>query len=318
MLHRTWFVNNPDCLVLRAESSHSLTEATIMACVSLVVLSGGLVFLSDDVTKLPSDRFRYALKALPALGQAPRPSAGSWNGELTALDLLEKEMPETLVRRVAAPYLRAGGAPARTEMVPYTLVMLAHWSDTPKEVARSIALKDVLAPSDVADAGCDAVAHVLDLWTGTYHMIARDATTGAWEEPLIAPSVLCRSASLMAVHIASPDVPRFLGSDMHASGGAVELQSFSYARGIFSAPGSPVSPRARPPGAVRWSACAVLSLQRDDSGRVWLHLPGCRSPPRVGGDAARPDAPVHRVGACAWCVPVRLHGVSAAWLLLEW
>jgi len=324
MLHRVWFTNNPDCLVLRAEgSSADMSEATIKACVSLVVMSGGLVFLSDDVTKLPSDRFRYALKALPALGAAPAPSCGSWSGELTAIDVLTNEMPETLVRRATISTCRCNGTAATTlEQAPYTLVLLAHWCDVPAARERSVKLDDILAPSDVALGGDDAVAHVVDLWDGTYHEIGRDASTGRWAERLRAPRVARRSASLLAVHVAPRGLPRFLGSDMHASGGAVELQRFTYTRGIQNnsvvSRGAPSSPTARPPGAVRWSACAVLSLGREDFGRVLLHLPGSRSPPRVSGDASLPESACHRIGKCAWSVPVRVRASGTSWLMLEW
>jgi len=70
-LHRRWWINDPDCLLLRPDSDLTLDEVRTLA--TAIALTGGPVLLSDDLPKLPPDRLRIAGQLLPLIG----PSTGS-------------------------------------------------------------------------------------------------------------------------------------------------------------------------------------------------------------------------------------------------
>ena len=69
-MHRRWWVNDPDCLLIRPDSNLSLAEVKSFATV--IALTGGPLLLSDDLTKLPTDRLRIAQQLVPLIGQRVR------------------------------------------------------------------------------------------------------------------------------------------------------------------------------------------------------------------------------------------------------
>ena len=78
-LNNRVYRNDPDCLVT---SSPQLSLDQARAWASLIALSGGMIFLSDDLTKLASERVKIATKILPSYGKSAR-----------LLDLFEREYP---------------------------------------------------------------------------------------------------------------------------------------------------------------------------------------------------------------------------------
>ena len=64
--HRRWWINDPDCLLLRQETKLSLAEVHSLATV--IALSDGMLLLSDDLPALPPERTRIAQVLLPLLG----------------------------------------------------------------------------------------------------------------------------------------------------------------------------------------------------------------------------------------------------------
>ncbi len=68
-LHRRWWLNDPDCLLLRPDTALSLAEVRTLATVN--ALTGGLLLVSDDLPALPADRRRLLGTLLPPIGQTP-------------------------------------------------------------------------------------------------------------------------------------------------------------------------------------------------------------------------------------------------------
>ena len=64
--HRRWWINDPDCLLLRPETKLSLAEVHSLATV--IALNDGMLLLSDDLPALPPERTRIAQVLLPLLG----------------------------------------------------------------------------------------------------------------------------------------------------------------------------------------------------------------------------------------------------------
>ncbi len=105
-----WWVNDPDCLLVRAESNLSLAEVQSLA--SAISLSGGAILISDDMSKLGEDRLMIAQSLLPVLPPNPQ-----------IPDLFEKSMPSK-IRQVMQ-------TPAGERQV----IALFNWSDEPQDLA---------------------------------------------------------------------------------------------------------------------------------------------------------------------------------------
>ena len=75
-----FWVNDPDCLLVREDSKLTLAEVQCLA--SAIAITGGALLLSDDMTKLDPQRLRIAQSLLPLLPPNPR-----------VKDLFEKSMP---------------------------------------------------------------------------------------------------------------------------------------------------------------------------------------------------------------------------------
>jgi Melibiase len=67
--HRSNWLNDPDCLVVRPP----LTRAAAETWGSLVTIAGGLTLFSDDLPKLPADRVPLLQRTLPVAPVAGRP-----------------------------------------------------------------------------------------------------------------------------------------------------------------------------------------------------------------------------------------------------
>ena len=67
--HNRWWMNDPDCLLLR--STTHLTEEEIRTQASLTALSGGLVLLSDDLAQIPPERLKIIQSLIPIIGKTP-------------------------------------------------------------------------------------------------------------------------------------------------------------------------------------------------------------------------------------------------------
>jgi len=82
-LHRRWWLNDPDCLLLRQVSS--LTQAETHSLATVIALSGGMLLLSDHLPDLPPERLEIARRLLPIIGKRPQ-----------VLDWFDAAMPRRL------------------------------------------------------------------------------------------------------------------------------------------------------------------------------------------------------------------------------
>lgn len=125
-LHRRWWLNDPDCLLVRDEST-KLTEAEVRCLSTVIALSGGMLLVSDDMTRLRPERYRYIQALLPVLANALSSTVS-----VHARDWLSEQTPETLTLKLTGPtgeWLLAG---------------LFNWQGVP--VARSVALAELGLP----------------------------------------------------------------------------------------------------------------------------------------------------------------------------
>jgi melibiase-like protein len=103
--HRSTWLNDPDCLVVRPP----LPRAAAELWASLVAVTGGLTLLSDDMPKLPPDRVPLLQRAVPAAPVVGRPiEAAAVEQEVAPALVAERD-----VYRLDGPWrFRTGDDPA--------------------------------------------------------------------------------------------------------------------------------------------------------------------------------------------------------------
>ena len=88
--HRRWWINDPDCLLVRADTELTLDEVKSLATV--IGMSGGAVLLSDDLPKVPEERIRIAQALFPVIGKRPR-----------VIDWFDRQTPQYLRLDLSGP-----------------------------------------------------------------------------------------------------------------------------------------------------------------------------------------------------------------------
>jgi alpha-galactosidase len=107
-LHRRWWLNDPDCLLVRDRRT-CLTQDEVHLLVTVLGMSGGMLLLSDDLSRLAPERLRQAEAVLP-------PSVLS----ASAPELLEEALPRRFLlegpRRRLVAHLNWEDSPAPLEL----------------------------------------------------------------------------------------------------------------------------------------------------------------------------------------------------------
>jgi len=134
-----WWVNDPDCLLVRVDSKLTLPEVQSLA--TAISLSGGALLISDDMSQLSEDRLRIAQSLLPVLPPNPQ-----------VLDLFEKTMPSKLRQVMQTP---AGER---------QVIALFNWSDEPR---------DLVLDLDVFGLG-EKPWLMREFWTGEWAEVQSD------------------------------------------------------------------------------------------------------------------------------------------------
>lgn len=86
---RAWFLNDPDCLMVRADDT-TLTEAEVRTMCTVFGLTDGMIVLSDDLTAVRADRRALVRRTLELTG-----------GDHYVVDLFESAEPGIIVSRHA-------------------------------------------------------------------------------------------------------------------------------------------------------------------------------------------------------------------------
>jgi alpha-galactosidase len=179
-LHRRWWLNDPDCLLARDDTDLTLDE--VKALGSIIALSSGLFILSDDLTRLSSDRRKLVEPLLPIIGGRDVPMERLGDnppGRLYVRDWLEKEMPEHL----ELPLSGAAGA--------WRVIGLFNWGDRPGQKTLDWPLE----------------SHVVEFWNQDYERGSR-----------LTFKLPPHSGRVLAVRPVR-EGPQFLGSSLHFSQG---------------------------------------------------------------------------------------------------
>ncbi len=108
-MHRRWWINDPDCLLVRETTS--LSQAEVQTVATVIAMCGGSLFLSDDLPSLSPERLRIAESLVPLMGRAPQ-----------VLEWFDLETPS----RLRLDLENASGA--------WHLLALINWDDQPQEI----------------------------------------------------------------------------------------------------------------------------------------------------------------------------------------
>lgn len=149
-LHRRWFINDPDCLLVRERDSR-LTRPEIETLCSVLALSGGALFLSDDMSRLASERRQLAEQTLPVCDKDPE-------GQAYAPGLLTEARPWRFLRR------------RERDGSPEIVAAVLNWEDRPTR--RSVSLAELgLRQEELARS---PRIHCYERWSNTYALLAAD------------------------------------------------------------------------------------------------------------------------------------------------
>jgi alpha-galactosidase len=138
-LHRRWWVNDPDCVILRSQETH-LTAAEAQTLATLVSLSAGSLLDSDSLPDLSPERREWLARLIPPLPEAVR-----------VIDWFDAAYPSLLT-------LPLSGAAGR-----WHLVAVVNWDEGPR--TREV-------DSSVFGLPHANAYHAVDFWAGRYERLA--------------------------------------------------------------------------------------------------------------------------------------------------
>nr|MDO8112254.1 hypothetical protein [Candidatus Sigynarchaeota archaeon] len=188
-MHKKFWINDPDCLMVRLTKTR-LTESEIFTEISIIGLSGGQVAISDDLSRLPSERMRLISLIQPAY---PEPAFSP--------DMFVKQLPEV--------YMVEGSSKAHGT---WKVVALVNWK--PKK--RGMVL-------DFGQIRCieSKRYHVMDFWGKKY------LGTHAGNEKVSFLRIAPHGCKLLRItEDPGPGQPVILGSTLHVVQGALEIAQF--------------------------------------------------------------------------------------------
>ncbi len=135
-LHRRWWINDPDCLLVRDHASQ-LTEPEVQSMATIISLSGGSLFTSDHLPSLSGQRVNWLARLIPLLPRAAR-----------AVDWFDTAYPSRLLLRLSG------------ESGVWHLLALLNWSAKEEDI--KIHMPKLGLP--FAEA-----YHAVDFWQESYH-----------------------------------------------------------------------------------------------------------------------------------------------------
>jgi alpha-galactosidase len=140
-LHRQWWVNDPDCLLIRGQDTR-LSESEVQSLATVIALSAGSLIISDDLPHLDEERIEWLAGLMPPLPEAAR-----------ALDWFDAAYPSRLI------------LPLEDSSGLRHLVALLNWDD------RSAGIDFPVGELPLPQA---EAYHAVDFWNGKYSRILRD------------------------------------------------------------------------------------------------------------------------------------------------
>jgi alpha-galactosidase len=181
-LHRRWWINDPDCLLLRPGTQ--LTQVEVQTIASVIALTGGSLLLSDHLPELPPERRQIAASLLPLIGK--RPFILDWFDSLT---------PQRVQLDLEGPQ---GG---------WHLIGLFNWQDEVQDLT--------LRQGDFYLKGSGEM-YAREFWSGETFILPDELDS---PEGLTLEKVPPHGVVLFALQPRRKYRPQYLGGDLHISQG---------------------------------------------------------------------------------------------------
>lgn len=193
-LHRRWWVNDPDCLLLREgsrggaagmkpatkESEQHLTEVEVQCLATAIALSAGSLLVSDDLPELGPERVAWLSRLIPPLPRAAR-----------VVDWFDSPFPSRLL-------LTLTGAAGE-----WCLLALINGKDRPQDFRMDLSSTGLVGTPPF---------HIVDFWRGEYRQVAT-----RWLDMADVPP---HGAVLLAARPVSR-LPQWVGDTIHISQGLI-------------------------------------------------------------------------------------------------
>ena len=137
-LHRRWWINDPDCLILR-KTETDLSAPEVQTLATVIALSGGAAMVSDDLLALDEERKRWLARLFPPLP-----------GRMRVIDLFDDERPKLLSLDLAGP------------IGEWCLIAILNWEDEERHYE---------VPMEVFGLDASLEYHSVDFWHAQYETI---------------------------------------------------------------------------------------------------------------------------------------------------
>jgi len=111
--HNRWWINDPDCLLVRPEIDLTIDEIKSLA--SVIAVTGGSLLVSDDLPKLPADRRKIIEVLLPLIGK-----------RANVMDWLDTETPHNIRLDL------------HNDIGDWNILARFNWKDEPREIYLSL------------------------------------------------------------------------------------------------------------------------------------------------------------------------------------
>jgi len=242
--HRFWH-NDPDCILLG--NTTRLTDVEVKSAATVIAMTGGMMLMSDDLSKLSNERLRVATRIYPVTGVTGvvldlHNTSKSGIPSLMRLwctDEIELSMKEMSAAEIATANAK------RTSFVPgtpwanpwnrdrnclpvakglgsWSIVSLSNWLD--KEAIVSLPMHAALPPKHVTPSDVHLGYHVFSFWSAKYAWVSVDQSVKN-----ISKKLGPHESEIFHVKPVSLSKGQFIGSELHFTCGyeVVEFNSSS-------------------------------------------------------------------------------------------
>jgi alpha-galactosidase len=182
-MHRRWWVNDPDCMLIR--NTTKITFDELKGIGTVTALSGGSFFISDRLDTLSEERLQFAQRFMPISGVAG-----------VVHDVLGQEMPEIISLSNLCD-----------QVGDWSLLGVCNWGD--HSANKSVDISKLLN-SLIPLGSTTKYVHVYEFWTETYTLHAIRDTHLRTSAPI--PS---HSAFLYSIRPFFNDKASYVGSNIH-------------------------------------------------------------------------------------------------------
>ncbi len=187
-MNRRFFINDPDCMLVRDIEGNELQLEEVRSLATVMGLSGGVVFLSEQMVTISSKQEDIYPLLLPPYGEAAIP-----------VDLFENQIPRCFLLHIDKDYGNS------------YVVGVFNWEDRVAEGNLS------LEKLGIEQGGA---YHVFDFWEKKYLGTIID-------DEITLPNMPPHSAKLLAIRPIQ-DIPQLLSTSLHITQGGMEIPAVRF------------------------------------------------------------------------------------------